>query len=256
MVSLLINSFNLSIILRLEALKGTKYRCVPINIALTDIVTTIVLAILYTCHDFFMFHYAQGEPELRIPIMVMILASSYISFHVFLVASVEKYLAICKPFSYQSSVLVRWLPLNFIIVWLYILSLGTVVSLIIVLDLIPGMSYLGITLSWTAVFAVALNLVSGTLLIKVYRELKRMRNRSENSARDSEQTNAAMYLIIIFTLEMIVFLLHCIGVIVLNMTGKSVICDIWAGFIKAPYTGHLRVEKSVLPAVRTQTLQM
>ena len=55
---------------------------------------------------------------------------------------------------------------------------------------------------WTAVFAVAPNLVSGTLLIKVYKEMRRMRNRSDNSAQDREKTNAAMYLMII--LEMIV----------------------------------------------------
>ena len=236
MVSLLINSFHLFIILRLEALKGTKYRCVLINIALTDIVTSITSAMFYSCHDFFIFNYALGEPELRIPIMVMILPSNYVSFHVFLVASMEKYLAICKPFSYQSSVLVRWLPLSFVIVWLYIFSLGTTVAVINVLNLIPGISNLGMTVFRTAVFAVAPNLVSGTLLVKVYKELKRMRNRSEISAQDSEKANATMYLIIIFTLEMIVFLLNCVCVIVVNSTGNSLICDIWSGFIKAPYS--------------------
>ena len=198
-ISLLINSFHLCIISRLETLKGTKYRCVLINIVLADITNTMAMALFYSCYDFVLANYMHGEPEVRIPMSVSILISNYISFHVFLVASMEKYLAICKPFSYQSSVLVKWLPLNFVIVWLYVFSLGTIVSLINVLNLIPGMGNLENTVLRTAVFAVAPNLVSSTLLVKVYKEVKRIRNRSEISAQDDEQTNAAMYLIIIFT---------------------------------------------------------
>ena len=235
-ISLLINSFHLCIISRLETLKGTKYRCVLINIVLADITNTMAMALFYSCYDFVLANYMHGEPEVRIPVSVSIFISNYISFHVFLVASMEKYLAICKPFSYQSSVLVRWLPLNFVIIWLYIFSLSTILSLINALNLIPGISNLGITVFRTAVFAVAPNVVSGTLLIKVYKEMRRMRNRSEISAQDSEKTNAATYLIIIFTLEMIAFLLNSVCIVFTHSTGNPLLCTIWNAFIKAPYT--------------------
>ena len=236
LMSFVINSFHLCIISRLETLRGTKYRCVLINVALADITNNIRMVIFYSCSEFFLASYIRGAPELRIPISVMMFISNYISFHVFLLASMEKYVAICEPFSYQSSVLVRWLPLNFVIIWLYIFSLSTILSLINALNLIPGISNLGITVFRTAVFAVAPNVVSGTLLIKVYKEMRRMRNRSEISAQDSEKTNAATYLIIIFTLEMIAFLLNSVCIVFTHSTGNPLLCTIWNAFIKAPYT--------------------
>ena len=235
-ISFLMNSLHLCIILRLETLKRTKYRCVLINIILADITNTFIMILLFSCYDFFTFNFTYGEPELQIPIAVMLIPSNYISFHVFLVASMEKYLAICKPFSYESSRLVTRLPLNFFIIWLYIFVFGTGFAVIEAINPIAGMSAVGYVVLRTIVFAIAPNLLSGILLTKVYRELNRTRSQSWNSADDSEKRKAAMYLIIIFTLEMIVFVLNSICIIVLYCTGELVICKIWNGFIKAPYT--------------------
>ena len=82
-ISLLINSFHLRIISQLETLKETPYPCVLINIALADIVTTILSVISFTCYDFFVFNYAAGEPELRIPVVIAKILLNYIGFHVF-----------------------------------------------------------------------------------------------------------------------------------------------------------------------------
>ena len=100
LISFVINSFHLCTVSRLETLKGTKYRCILINVILADITNTIGMAIFYSCNEFILVNYMRGAPELRIPISMMMFISNYISFHVFLVASIEKYLAICKPFSY------------------------------------------------------------------------------------------------------------------------------------------------------------
>ena len=232
-ISLLINCFHLFIISQLETLKGTKYRCVLINIALADIVNTSVTAAMFTCYDFFAMNYGHGEPELRIPIMIMVVLSNYIGFQVFVVASVEKYLAICKPFGYESSTFIRRLPMHFALVWLYMFSLGAVVSLMETLNIMMNNSVMAVL--QTMLFAIAPNLLSGTLLVKVYRELNNLRNIPQNSVAD-EKTRAAMYLIIIFTLEMIVFLLNSICVIVVKCTDELVVCKIWYAFIKAPYT--------------------
>ena len=145
--------------------------------------------------------------------------------------------------------IVRKLSVNFVIVWLYVFSLSTVFSIIVALDLIPWMTNVRMTVLSTSVLAIAPSLLSGTLLIKVYKELRRMRIRSEQSAEDDDKIKAAMYLIIIFTLEMIVFLLNSICIIVMHSTGVMVVCKIWSGFIKAPFT----ILKAVIYGWRTQS---
>ena len=235
-IALVINCLHLWIISRLRTLKGTPYRCVLINLALADIVHNVYMATFYSCYKFFIINFSRGEPELRIPITMAMFIRNYISFHVFALASMEKYLAICKPFSYKSSVIVRRLSVNFFIVWLYVVSPSTGFAIVEALDLIPWMTNVRMTVLRTSVLAIAPSLLSGTLLIKVYQELRRMRIRSQNSSKDSDKTKAAMHLIIIFTLEVIVFLLNSICVIVMHSTGVVVICKIWNAFIKAPYT--------------------
>ena len=111
-MSFIINSFHLGIISRLEALRGTKYRCVLITVVLADITKTMGMAIFYRCNEFILLNYMHGVSEVRIPISVMMFIINYISFHAFLVASMEKYFAICKPFTYQSTVFIRWLPVK------------------------------------------------------------------------------------------------------------------------------------------------
>ena len=112
------------------------------------------------------------------------------------------------------------------------------------------MSNIEMTVLRTSVLAIVPNLLSGILLIKVYRELRRMRIQSQNSSsEDTNKTKAAIYLIIIFTLEMIVFLLNWVCIIVAEYTGVVVICKIWNAFIKAPYT----ILNTVIYGWRTQS---
>ena len=244
-IALVIICFHLWIISRLRALKGTQYRCVLISLSLADIVHNAYVVAFYGCYAFFMTNFARGEPKLRIPIALTLFTRNYISFHVFALASMEKYLVICRPLSYESSVIVRRLPVNFVIVWLYVFSLSTVFAIVETLDLIPWMTCVRMIVLRTSVLAIAPSLLSGTLLIKVYRELREMRKRSQNS----NETKAAMYLIIIFTLEMIVFLLNSICVTALHSTGDNAICKIWNAFVKVPYT----ILSGVIYSWRTQS---
>ena len=50
-----------------------------------------------------------------------------------------KYLAICKPFTYQSFVFFKWLPVKFSAVWLYVFLVCTAETLIHALNLMPSM---------------------------------------------------------------------------------------------------------------------
>ena len=248
-IAFLINTFHLGVTSRLGTLKGTPYRCVLINIALADIVHNAAMTAFYICYKSFMINFNRGELELRIPLKIIMFLRNFICYHVFALASMEKYLGICKPFNYESSVIVRRLPVNFVIVWLYVFSLSTVFAFIKIPELIPWMNSMESTVLQTTVMAVGPNLLSGILLIKVYKELKRMKTQSHNSSEDDAKTKAAMYLIIIFALEMIVFILNLICMIVNTSTGIVVICKIWSAFIKAPYT----ILNTVIYGWRTQS---
>ena len=119
-LSFLINLFHLSVIASLESLKGTRYRYILINISLSDMANTLVVAAFYSCYDFFLHNYVAGEPALRIPISTMMASVNYISYYVFLVVSILKYLAICRPISYRSSSFIKRLPVAFALGRMYV----------------------------------------------------------------------------------------------------------------------------------------
>lgn len=92
------------------------------------------------------------------------------------------------------------------------------------------------------VLSVAPNLLTSVLLIKVHRSMKllkrmkKVRNQIQVDKIDGEERKGAAYLMIIFTIEMIVFLLNVVCPIVFHQAGTPIVCNIWNGFIKAPYT--------------------
>ena len=108
-ISFLINIFHLSVITCLESLKGTQYRTILINISLADMTNTLIVAVFNSCYDFFIYNFnpVTAEPALRIPINMLMLSANDMDHHVFLVARIQKYLAICKPISYQSSSFIK-----------------------------------------------------------------------------------------------------------------------------------------------------
>ena len=241
LASFMINAFHLSIISRLEYLKGTPYRHVLINIALADMCHTARASVFYICNPFFTFHMVAGELGVRIALRSVVLAASYISYHIFLIASVQKYLAICKPISYQSSIICRRLSAVFAAVWLYVVVISTSFSAI---DARYNLLWWIICLR-AAILAIIPNLISGCLLIIVYKAMKRrsrektrrgMKSQQQRAKDEEEEMRGATYLMIIFTMEMTVFVIQLIGITLYLTLDASVILSIWTGFIKAPYT--------------------
>ena len=257
-ISYLINIFHLIVITRLESLKGTQYRTILINISLADLVNTLTMAVFYSCYDFFIsiFDYVDTEPALRIPINTLVLFANYIGYHVFFVASIQKYLAICKPISYQSSPFVKRLPVVFTLAWIYVLLLNLV---------FPVMETLSpILLSLTGEFRMAQavllsippNIITGVLLVKVYRAMKvRQRVRKTMNITNVAQAKGdqgVMYLIIIFTLEMIVFALNVVSIIIFYQTEMTIWTKIWNAFIKPLYT----VANTIIYGWRTKAYRL
>mgnify|MGYP001794085694 CR=1 FL=1 len=236
-ISFLINIFHLSVITRLESLKGMQYRTILINISLADMTNTLIVGVFHSCYDFFFYNFAAGEPVLKIPINVMMASANYIGYYVFLVASVQKYLAICRPISYQSSSLIKRLPIAFVVAWMYVFVVTF--SLAVTEDLFSWSEMEGFRIDRMVLLSIPPNLITGVLLAKVYRAMKaqkRVRKAMDATRVNREERKGAMYLIIIFTLEMIVFTLNLICFVIFYHTRTPFVGKIWNGFIKAPYT--------------------
>ena len=255
-ISFLINIFHLSVITRLETLKGTQYRTILINISLADLVNTLMVAVLYPCYDFSLFTILAGKPAMKIVINVVVNTANYIGYHIFLVASIQKYLAICRPTTYQSSPFVKRLPLVFAMAWIYVFLANTLFSLMKTLSPLLWLQSAHFRIVQIGFFSIPPNLITSILLIKVYRAMKvRKRKRQTMNARAVAQEKAdkaAMYLIIIFTLEMIVFMLNGLSILIFYLTLMTVWGKIWNGFIKPPYT----VANTVIYGWRTKAYQI
>ena len=260
-ISSLINVLHLHVITHLETLKGTQYRTISqylISISLADMTNTLIVAVFNSSDDFFIYHFIDiaTEPALRISINTLMLFANYLGYHVFLVASIQKYLTICKPTRYQSSPFVKQLPVAFALAWIYVLLLNLV---------FPVMETLAPVLwSWTeeirmahiVLLSIPPNLLTAVLLIKVYRAMKvRQRVRKAmmtTNAAQAKRDQRAMYLIIIFTLEMIVFALNVVVILIFYHIRITLLGKIWNGFVKAPYT----IANTIIYGWRTKSYQL
>ena len=250
-ISLFNNTFHLAILLRLESLRSTKYRHVLINITLADIVNVIGISSFYSCYDRSLDNYIGEELSPRLPFTTFIIHFTYISYPVFLVASVEKYLAICKPYSYQSSIIVRRLPVMFAMAWLFVLTASIILIIALTQSTAPWVRGWQWTVLSLTIMVIIPNTVTIILLTNVGRELKRMSNQSATVTDNGEERKAAIYLIIVFTMEMIVFLLNAICLIILYHTNTLLVCKIWNLVIKAPHT----MANTVIYGWRTKSYQ-
>ena len=257
-ISFLINIFHLSVATRLESLKGMQYRTILINISLADMTNTLSMAVFNSCYDFFLFNfnYVAAEPALGITINTLMSFTNYIGYHVFLVASIQKYLAICRPMSYQSSPFVKRLPIVFALAWIYVLLLNLVFPVMETLAPFLWPWTEEIRMVQTVLLSIPPNLLTALLLVKVHRAMKvrqRVRKATKTTnAAEAKGDKGVMYLIIIFTLEMIVFALNVVSVLIFYQTEMKIWIRIWNGFIKAPYT----IANTVIYGWRTKAYKM
>ena len=236
LASLLINIFHLAILLHLESLRGTKYRYVLVNISLADIVHVLSIAFMYSCYDTNIVTLIAGKSSLKNPLAIMITIGNYTPYYVFLVASMEKYLAICKPYSYQSSFIVRKLPLVFAMVWFFMVTFSICIIACIPEDVPLWVRGWQFKIIEVTILAIIPNTTTVALLANVGKELKRMNNQSATITNDGEERKAAVYLIIVFTMEMVVFLLNVVCIIIFYYSGSVVLGKIWNIAIKGPHT--------------------
>ena len=85
-ISFVINIFHLSVITRLESLKGTRYCTILINISLADMIKTLIVGIFHSFYDFFFYNFTAGYHSHN----TITVSANYASYHVLLVASIQK----------------------------------------------------------------------------------------------------------------------------------------------------------------------
>lgn len=208
-VSILLNILHLLILNDMKELKTTKYFWVLTNISVTDITTNIILIVYLNCDI--------RQLILQLPVTAAYWTfkaignltgyASLLRFMVFLVASVEKYVGVCRPYSYSTHVLI--VNLKSFTVFLYVLAflLKAVGSLVIAHPLcqaslkvqVAGKTLTGSLVGSLYVMTVlTLSILITVLLVKVWRKLREMV--SSNAANNKVLMAASKYIILIYVI--------------------------------------------------------
>ena len=235
LVAFIVNLFHLLIISRIESLKDSKYRHVLINITLADLAASGTIALFYTCFDYFIYIHVSGEPVKRIPLIIMINIGNFVGYYIFVVGSVEKYLAICQPLKYHSSPFIERLPMMFGMAWLLTLVLVIIRACCEVLTPPQLVSPLMLQLGSLLILGLIPSIVSIVLLTRVHLELRKMRNRPETAEQDGQMRSSVMYFTIIFTLYMITMLTNLISLAIVYGTETYISIKVQHIFLKSGY---------------------
>lgn len=234
-LALLVNMFHMVTIMRLEYLKNKPYRLVLIHITSADIFSAITMGIFYSCFQEFSLVFAAGEPIQRIPMLVLGNLGNNIGFFVFSVGSIEKYIAICRPLIYDSSVLIRKLSALFWFAWASLCRMVVLKSTLEVLYPLPPPLILMYSFGEMFLLCLIPSFVSIILLIEVNVAMNKMPARPEESEQDQQRRSSAVYFTIIFSLFMFTSLTNFIDVAIYFTSGTAVPLVFQQLLIKSTY---------------------
>ena len=114
-LSLLINIFHLVIIGKMKSLKDRPYKLILIHITLGDIGTALTLIPVYACPPIL----SLTDRITGVQLMAFVVSYPLYTTHwIFVVASMEQYYRICRPFQYEASTFVKKLSLILISTWI------------------------------------------------------------------------------------------------------------------------------------------
>jgi hypothetical protein len=196
-LSAVANVFHMIILSRMPSLKGTNYYHILLHLSIGDLHTGVSVA------TFLIFNNVSYFKNATIPGLVLydVLLRGWIpgKYWMMVAASVERYLALCKPMTYEVSTfatkLYIWLPL----IWIGSLVYAIIITAVfhehlcfsdLVGPILTGMSGVGtarqVELGISA-------LIVGILLTRVFVEIVKMGKRS-TSQQEKDVRKAALYL--------------------------------------------------------------
>lgn len=234
-LALLINMFHLFVLANLKGLKGVPYRHVLIHLTLSDIAISGSMVVYYSCVSYFSFINFSGPIGKRLVLNSVISTANYIGFYVFAIGSVEKYKALCRPLTYNTSKFICRIPVAFGAAWALVAAVTTFTAFLKVTGQCPYVNSTWFQVSFLVIFAMTPSLFSVVVLAKVYGELRRMQNRSETANEDRQTKRAAIYFITIFILFMVALLINIIALSVGYSTGNFIYTRVYH-ILKAAYT--------------------
>ena len=232
---LVLNVLHLVVLLTLPSLKKTANQTVLVHITLSDIAIAVTRTLYFSCSPYF--YYLVNKSTL-VPHVIgtsILDWTNFIGYFVFFFGSIEKFYAFCRPLKYQSTAVVKHLPICFGLTWI-VLLLVTVIEVYIRATLLHSASSKTL---WKVCFIVILpfppSVLSAALLMRVYREIRSMKVHDTVTAQAKQTKVAARYFMVIFVLFIIVWVLNIIFLSARFITEEGVYIRIFHLF-KSSYT--------------------
>jgi len=211
-VSFVLN-IHLLVLRQMTELRTTKYFWILVNITLSDIITSVLTPLYFSC-------------ELRVAIFKLPPAATYSLFLTFqgligfavisrysvlLIASIERYVAVCKPHGYKTNYIVRKIKICFG----FALALTFIYSFLICVTHLPELCWSQLkvvfasgkssklTFGLLTIPMCSTSLVITVLMVKVWKKLKTVTKKPIGGQRNKTLLAASKYIIWIYVMHQI-----------------------------------------------------
>ena len=197
LISVAINVLHLVILTSMNVLNGRPYKLVLINITIADISTSFMLSLTYSCLPALPI-IKKATPNFGL-VLLLIEWPLYASNWIFLVASVEQYYGICRPFRYETLSFIR--KLRFVLVMTWVLSFFAMVFTAATVEIVrargasSSMTFLAVNLSSRYVPLI----VAGIFFVIIMRQLKKLRGDDLRLNQECDR-RITVYFIIIYSI--------------------------------------------------------
>ena len=201
-ISIIINLLHILILTTMSELRKRNYFWILLNLTLTDILASVAFSVGVSC----MFYQLQMYADSKIASGVILLAmdtTSLSRYFQLTLASLDRFYAVCRPFDYNDSKLLKNIGKLFLLSWIVILSLG-IANIFVSSDMCfskvgPFLGKQGDTnyMQVVLVFAIVIpSVATAVLLGKAMNELRAMKKRRNMSEEDREVRSATKYIIV------------------------------------------------------------
>ena len=203
--SIIINLLHLLVLSKIPGLKELNYFWVLVNLTLGDIGMSVAGILIVNCEI-----WNSGNFFTIIVSYAVIGCAFQVRYWLLTLAVLDRYYAVCKPFKYATSKFInnigKWAAAGWILNAMLTLTDAFLSCSLFCFDSLeerfPELSldvskYLNITIILSAVL---LTMVSKVLLIKVFVELKRMKQRRNATVEDKETQSETRYIINVFVI--------------------------------------------------------